>query len=238
MSFSNLNQEDLEIVVQNDQISISSESNQSLGEELSNSSETSKEFSSSSSENKPKEATENSNLELNYIFNESVETEVVGYQKVSQVDPDSDQNETFISYEKTFNFICIDNYQDYPEIYAGRKEHFLMTIAKSGQPKLIRHKLILRLVEKKWRFIPRTVYHVQTLMHFSFLVYTLNEFHIYNLAQLEKQKETLTNNSFNSSENIFNSTNVPFDLGEKDGRKTNLLSLIICFILLVYFLLL
>ncbi len=137
MSFSSLNQENLEIVVQNDQISNVSESNQSLSEKLSNLSKTPKEYPSSSYENasnKSKEATENSNLdaqsesknlELNYLLNESVETEEVGYQKVSQVDPDSVQNDTSVQ-EKTFNFICIESYKDYPEIYKGEKEHFLM----------------------------------------------------------------------------------------------------------------
>ena len=144
---------------------------------------------------------------------------------------DNDNNETEAALpseiptnEKCFNFICIESNKHSQEIFDEKKEHMLMMIAKSGRPKLIRHKLILRLVQKKWRFLPRLVYHVQTCMHFGFLVcflfYTLNKFKIINQEKLSHQNESLNNTTSIITE----------------GLVSNYITLVITWLLLIYFL--
>ena len=116
-----------------------------------------------------------------------------------------------------FNFLCLDC--DTNE----SNDHILMIIAKSGQPKLIQHQVILRLVSLKWRFIPRFVYHTQTLMHLAFLglflIYVLNEFQI-----------------ISQELNIDNSTNSTILLSEDRVVDSNYFALVITSLLVVYFL--
>ena len=127
-----------------------------------------------------------------------------------------------------FNFICIENIRDSDEIYDGTKEHFLMKIAKSGQSRLIQHKLVLRLVEKKWRYIPRLVYHAQTLMHFAFLVCFL----VYILSENENTAQFRDEVDSNRTILFTNLTDVEVD----NKSRSNYVVLVVTFLLLVYFL--
>ena len=131
--------------------------------------------------------------------------------------PSNKQNETF-------NFICIENEESIEERL--QEEHILMMIAKSGQPKLIKHRLILRLLEKKWRYLPRALYHVHSLMHVLFLIFFL----IYILG--------IRISSMNDHEAIDESTilNVTNSTNHARNCRTKNLTWISTLVLLLYFL--
>jgi len=84
--------------------------------------------------------------------------------------------------KEVYNFISLDNSDDDEDIFGDQpsKEHFLMLVARSGQTNLIQHRLVLKLITLKWRYIPRTIYHSLTSMHLifliTFLIYVLSEF--------------------------------------------------------------
>ena len=228
--------EQLEVVVQkvDDKIPIQTDSSISKhskydNEESSATSEKIELVSQSSNEN----ITYEDNLKENAISTQSEVDDksqsAVLYQQLPQNDPEEVEIVQPQKEEDSFNFICLENDDDYYDIYKGEKEHMLMLIGKSGQSKLIRHKLILRLVKLKWRYIPRFVYHCQTVMHLLFLVlylyYIIHEFDAF------RHSDNVNNSTNSSLEDVVNKINE-----NEAGHFSNYVVLVFTVLLLVYFL--
>jgi hypothetical protein len=172
-------------------------------------------------------ANETTDKKSNHSFeikNELEAKEIKDYKSYKLLPQADDSGENYIQNFgfKGFNFLCLDNKG--PQ----NREHVLTIVSKSGQASLIQHKIILRLVELKWRYIPRSVYIFQILMHFIFLViflnYILNGFHSSRLIEFNETNDT--NSTINSTtEKVIQVNHV-----------TNYVSLTWTLLFLIYFL--
>jgi Leucine-rich repeat (LRR) protein len=126
--------------------------------------------------------------------------------------PDENDEDEFTNHmvkKEVYNFISLDNSDDDDDIFGDQpnKEHFLMLVARSGQTNLIQHRLVLKLITLKWRYIPRTIYHSLTSMHLvfliTFLLYVLSEFDLRHQGIVDSTS-THTYESNNSNSTLLN----------------------------------